>query len=133
MTTRKFDVRLDPDALKEYDKLEGSVLTTVNKAIDELEYRADEVGKTLANKRNIKLHGCKEIKLRSSGIRIIFRVTDEIVEVLRVVFILTIERRSNDFVFKIASKRLKRFQHTGEVSQTLSNSGKWHNKQEDSD
>lgn len=94
MSTLKFDVRLDHDALKEYQKLDGSVLGIVNKVIDELEYRADEFGKTLGNKGNTKLAGYKEIKLREAGIKIVFRVTNETVEVLRVVYILIIERRS---------------------------------------
>ncbi|MBE1553239.1 type II toxin-antitoxin system RelE family toxin [Sporosarcina limicola] len=133
MTPPKFDVRLDPDALKEYEKLDGSVIQMVNKSIDELEYRAHEVGKVLENKRNVKLHGCKEIKLQSSGIRIIFRITDEIVEVLRVVYVLAVERRSDDFVFKVASKRFKRFHHTKEFSKTLSDLKKWRHPQKDPD
>ena len=36
---KRFDVRLDTDALKEYNKLENSVLEIVNKQIDELELR----------------------------------------------------------------------------------------------
>ncbi|WP_338754939.1 hypothetical protein [Bacillus sp. FJAT-52991] len=125
MSTPRFDVRLDPDALKEYQKLDGSVIDIVNKAIDELEYRADEVGKTLGNKRDTKLHGCKEIKLRGPGIRIVFRVTNEIVEVLRVVYILTIERRSRDFVFKIASKRFKRLKKSEQLEKVLTESKQW--------
>lgn len=106
MSEPRFEVRLDPDAVKEYNRLDNSVVTIVDKAIDELEYRADEVGKSLGNKRDIKLAGCKEIKLRDAGIRIIFKVTNDIVEILRVVYVLAIERRSDDFVFKTASKRL---------------------------
>lgn len=69
--------------------------------------RADEVGKTLGNNNITKLCGCKEIKLRDAGIRIVFRVTNETVEVLRIVYILTIEERSDDFAFKVAHKRNK--------------------------
>lgn len=61
---QRFEVRLDPDAVKEYQKIDNSVIEMVDKAIDELETRADEVGKPLGNKRDIKLAGCKEIKLR---------------------------------------------------------------------
>lgn len=73
---QKFDVRFAPDAAKEYSKLKNPTLTFVNKAVDELEFRADEVGKPLGNKRDMKLAGCKEIKLRDAGVRIIFRITD---------------------------------------------------------
>ena len=105
--SERFDIRFDEGAEKEYNKLDNSVLGAVNKAIDELVYRADEVGKILSNYSNTKLAGCKEIKLRDAGIRIVFRITNTTVEVLQVVFILAIERRSQDLVFKIADRRLK--------------------------
>lgn len=56
----KFDVRLDSDALKEYNPLDNSVLGIVNKQIDELELRADEIGKPLENNNSTKLAGCRE-------------------------------------------------------------------------
>lgn len=102
---RKFEVRLHPDAVKEYEKLDGSVLNIVNKAIDELELRADETGKILRNNKDTKLAGCKEKKLRDAGIRIIFKITDERVDILKIVYVLTIEKRSDDLVFKIAHNR----------------------------
>lgn len=107
MSSPRFEVILDPDALKEYNKLDNSVVEMVDKVIDELEYRADEVGKTLSNYNDTKLAGCKEIKLKNIGIRIVFRITNEKVDVLRVAYILTVEKRSDDFVFKIAHKRYK--------------------------
>ena len=65
---RRFDVRLHPEAVKEYEKLDGSILNMVNKSIDELEFRADEIGKILRNNKDTKLAGCKERKLRDAGI-----------------------------------------------------------------
>src|SRR5690554_4691171 len=103
----RFEIRFDEDAEKEYNKLDNSVLGIVNKAIDELVYRADEVGKHLSNYSNTKLAGCKEIKLRDAGIRIVFRITHRTVEVLRVVIILAVQRRSRDLAFKLADRRLK--------------------------
>ncbi len=81
----------------------------VDKSLERLEERADEIGKPLHNTQNSRLAGCKEIKLRDAGVRIIFRVTDTVVEVLRVVYILAIEHRSDDYVFKIASQRYQDF------------------------
>lgn len=126
MLEKKFDVRLDPDALKEYCKLDNSVLSAVNKAIDELEYRADEVGKPLGNKNSTKLVG-KEIKLREVGIRMVFRITSEKVEVLRIVYVLTIEERSKDFVFKVAHDRLKKLKSLKKerLAKILKRSKKW--------
>src|SRR3712207_2623281 len=102
---KRFEVRLHPDAAKEYEKLDGSVLNKVNKAIDELELRADETGKVLRNNKSTKLAGCKEKKLRDAGIRIIFKVTNERVDILRIVYIIAIEKRKDDLVFKIAHNR----------------------------
>lgn len=73
----------------------------------------------------MKLAGCKEIKLNDAGIRIIFRVTNEIVEVLRVVYILAAEKRSRDFVFKIASARLKDLKSTDCLSNALERSSRY--------
>lgn len=127
MLEKKFDVRLDPDALKEYSKLDNSVLPAVNKAIDELEYRADEVGKPLGNKNSTKLAGCKEIKLRDVGIRIVFRITSEKVQVLRIVYVLAIEERSKDYVFKVAHDRLKKLKGLSKerLAKLLKRSKKW--------
>lgn len=124
---QRFEVRLHPDVIKEYYKLDNSILPIVNKVIDELEFRADEVGKPLGNKHNSKLAGCKEIKLRDAGIRIIFRITNERVDILRIVYILAIERRSNDFVFQVASKRLKNFKNSSKAHQEdyLNKIDKW--------
>ncbi|NSJ93086.1 hypothetical protein G7A79_28975, partial [Coprococcus sp. MSK.21.13] len=74
---KRFEVRFHPDAVKEYKKLDGSVLKMVNKSIDELELRADETGKILRNNKSTKLAGCKEKKLKDAGIRIIFKITNE--------------------------------------------------------
>lgn len=121
----RFDVRLDPDAAKEYAKLKQPTLNIVNKSINELLYRADEVGKPLGNKRDMKLAGCKEIKLRDAGIRIIFRIIHDRVEVLKVVQIIAIEKRSRDFAFKIASARLKKIKNQNNLEKLLIESPKW--------
>ncbi|NSJ92397.1 hypothetical protein G7A79_25215, partial [Coprococcus sp. MSK.21.13] len=46
-----------------------------------------------------------EKKLKDAGIRIIFKITNERVDILRIVYVLSIEKRSDDFVFKIAHNR----------------------------
>lgn len=125
MSNPRFDVRFDVDALTEYQRLDNALVTLVDKALARLEERADEVGTPLKNKYSTKLHGCKEIKLRDAGLRIVFRVTDDAVEVLRVVFILTIERRDLDVVFRVADKRLRRFKSRDDLREFLSRSPRW--------
>lgn len=126
----RFDIILDPDAVKEYNKLDNSVVEIVDKAIDELEYRADEVGKPLSNYKDTKLAGCKEIKLRDAGIRIVFRVTHEKVDILRIVYVLTIEKRSRDSVFKLAKRRLGYFKSLAknDLLKHLKRQLKWKNR-----
>ncbi|SDO03397.1 mRNA interferase RelE/StbE [Paenibacillus sp. yr247] len=81
----RLDIHFDADAAKEYGQLDISILDEVNKAIDELSYRADEVSKELNLHSNPKLANCKEVILNEAGIRIVFRITNDIVEILRVV------------------------------------------------
>lgn len=52
------------------------------------------MGKPLGNKRDMKLAGCKEIKLRDAGIRIIFRITDTFIDIL---FLGTCARNNSDY------------------------------------
>lgn len=119
MSESRFDLRFDEDAYKEYERLDNSVAEIVDNFFDELEIRADEIGKDLTNKHSTKLHGCKEIKLKKAGIRIVFRVTNEIVDILRIIYILTIEKREDDIVFRIADKRLQRFKARSDIRKYL--------------
>lgn len=53
----KFEIRFHPKAYREYKKLDGSLVKIVDKSLEELEYRADEIGKVLGNSQNVKLAG----------------------------------------------------------------------------
>ena len=64
---KRFSIKFTKKAYKEYISLDGSIVGEVDVA---LEYK---VGKPPGNKRQINLTGTKEKKLRSSGIRIIYR------------------------------------------------------------
>jgi len=109
MSKARFEVKLAPAASREYVKLDKSVIGIVDNAIDRLEERADEIGTLLNNYQNTKLAGCKEIKLRDAGVRIIFKITDQVVNILQVVYVLTIERRDKDQVFRIANERYQEY------------------------
>jgi mRNA interferase RelE/StbE len=125
VSNQRFEVRFDIDALTEYQRLDHALVTMVDKALARLEERADEIGMPLKNKYATKLHGCKEIKLRDAGLRIAFRVTDHTVEVLRVVYILTIERRDRDWVCRVADKQLRHFKSGGNLPEFLFRSPRW--------
>ena len=83
MTRPRFDVNFYNDAArKEYLKLDGSIKPLVELGYRKLMERADEIGKHLGG----KLAGCKELKYRKHGIRIIFRIVEngcvEIVDII---------------------------------------------------
>ena len=77
-------IRFDAGAAQEYWQLDISILDEVNQAIDELSYRANEVGEELGYSSNPKFAGCKVITLQEAGIRIVFKITNELAEILRV-------------------------------------------------
>jgi mRNA interferase RelE/StbE len=95
MNAAKFEIRFDPGAYREYQKLDGSIVAIVDKKLAELEFGADVIGKLLISNQTSKLAGCREIKLRDAGIRIVYKITDQTVDILRIVYVLTIEKRAD--------------------------------------
>ena len=86
-------------AQKEYDSLDGSVRVMVDKGLLRLALRADEIGKPLSG----ALAGCKELKFRANGIRLIYRICNNSVEIVQVI---AIGPRSKSKVFDIAARRI---------------------------
>lgn len=89
----------------EFSKLDGSSRLFVEKAFRKLEFRADEIGKPLSNTPFALLRGCKELKFRRLGIRIIFRIINGQAQIVQ---IITIKHHENERVFRIASERLNK-------------------------
>lgn len=101
MSAARFEVEFyDRDAEKEYLSLDGSVKAMVDKGIARLALRADEIGKPLGG----LLTGCRELKFRADGIRVIYRIHGGHVEVVQVV---AIGPRDKGRVFDVAAKRLE--------------------------
>lgn len=100
----KFDVQFIEEAEKDYKKLDGSVRKLVDIAIAKMRNRADEIGKELTNRYGINLIGCREIKFRKIGIRIVYRIVGDKAEIVE---IITVGKREDSEVFKIACKRLE--------------------------
>lgn len=96
----RFSIRfINKDAVREYQKLDGSVKKLVNIGLKKLEERADQIGKPLAG----GLQGCKELKYRKHGIRVIFRISAKQIEIVEIV---AIGARSKGEVFASAQSRL---------------------------
>lgn len=88
-------------AAKDYRKLDGSQKKLVNVALKKLQTRADEIGAPLEH----ELAGCKKIKWRNSGLRMVFRIVDE--STVEVVEIIVIGQRDKMRVYKRAGQRLE--------------------------
>jgi len=100
----KFEVVFLEEASKEYRKLDGSVKKLVNVAIAKMQERADELGEDLTNKHGVNLIGCRKIKFRNAGIRIVYRIVGDKAEIAE---IITVGKREDNEVYKIAAKRLE--------------------------
>lgn len=88
-------------AAREYRKLDPSAKRLVNIALKKLEARADEIGAPLAR----ELAGCKKLKWRNAGLRMVFRIVDE--TTVEIVEIIAIGQRDKEKVYKIAERRLE--------------------------
>ena len=83
-------------ARKEYEALDGSVRSMLNKGLARLRVRPAEIGKALSG----ALAGCRELKFRADGLRVIYRIRDGQVD------ILAIGARDHDRAFRDAERRL---------------------------
>lgn len=100
MSAVRFEVEFYDKAVeKEYLALDGSVRVMVDKGIARLALRADEIGKPLLG----RLAGCRELKFRVDGIRVIYRICGSRIEVVQ---IIAIGARDKGRVFDITAKRL---------------------------
>lgn len=103
--TPRFRVLFHPNAFVEYRNLDGSARKLVDDALWCLQYRVDKIGKRLGNRENSPLHGCKEIKFRKTGIRIVFFVSGRQAAILRVVYVFAVGQRAAEKVFQPAALR----------------------------
>lgn len=99
----KFEVKFYEEAKEELHSLDGSEKLLVFKALSRIEERGDEIGDPLENKRGLNLTGCRKVKLKKQGIRIVYRIDGEEVEV---VDIIAIGKRADEEVYKAAYERL---------------------------
>ena len=93
------------EAQEDYDALDGSQKKWVEAAVERLKDRGGEIGEPLHKSPADDLRGCKKLKNKSLGLRIVFRVISpgecEIIE------IIVIGKRSDSEVYHMAGKRLQ--------------------------
>ncbi|RGD76646.1 type II toxin-antitoxin system RelE family toxin [Thomasclavelia ramosa] len=94
------------EAKKDLKRLDGNQKIEVYKALKKVSLNPVSIfnggyGKPLGNKNNINLNGYYKIKLKKSGLRIVY----ELVEIDNKMFIIVIGARSDEKVYKLAEQR----------------------------
>lgn len=93
-----YSLEFDQRALKEWHKLGDTIRQQFKKKLSEIL----ENPRIEANRLR-KLPDCYKVKLRSAGYRLIYQVIDQEV----VVFVVAIDKRENEAVYRKASDRLR--------------------------
>lgn len=99
----RFELQFRKEAEKELNELDGSVKILVKKALKKLTERANELGEPLRNQGGRDLTGCRKVKLKKAGIRIVYHIIGDRMEIVE---ILAIGNRSDYEVYEDAHKRL---------------------------
>lgn len=104
-----WDVKYLPEAVKDLDQLDGSNQILVRKAIKKVSKNPLSIseggyGHPLSNKRNTNLAGFMKIKLKSAGLRIVYKIERHEDRM----FIVVIGARADEEVYKIADKRIQK-------------------------
>jgi mRNA interferase RelE/StbE len=101
---KKFEVVFIEEAQKDYKKLDGSIKKLVNVALAKMEERADELGEDLTSKHGVNLIGCRKIKFRKAGIRLVYRIVENKAEIAEIIIV---GKREDNEVYQEAYKRLQ--------------------------
>lgn len=101
---KKFEVVFIEEAQKDYKKLDGSIKKLVNVALAKMEERADELGEDLTSKHGLNLIGCRKIKFRKAGIRLVYRIVGDKAEIAEIIIV---GKREDNEVYQAAYKRLQ--------------------------
>lgn len=100
-------VEYTKDAQKDFDHLDGSQRLLVLKAVEKirtnpLPHTEGGYGKPLGNHSKSKLSGLLKIKLKQSGLRVVY----QIIRNKTLMQIIIISVRDNDTVYRMAEQRL---------------------------
>lgn len=105
----KWSLKFLPEAVKDLKNLAGNQRIMVAKAIDKvlenpLPMQEGGYGKPLGNKNGNDLSGFLKIKLRSAGIRVVYKIYKTETEMLVVV----VGARADDEVYETAQHRIEK-------------------------
>jgi len=93
-----------PDALKDFDRLAGSLKKQATNKIDSLTENP-YLGNPLGNKFGADLTGFYKLYFAKKKYRIVYRLIGENIEVIE---IIGIGKRDKEEIYKIVAKRLKK-------------------------
>lgn len=103
----KWDIEFLPEADDEFSKLDGAVKPIVTKALIKVATNPgpDGYGKPLQNQDQSKLAGLLKIKLKRTGLRVVYKLIQDVHEMK----IIIISARADDAVYKDAAKRREKY------------------------
>ncbi|MDO9309762.1 MAG: type II toxin-antitoxin system RelE/ParE family toxin [Deltaproteobacteria bacterium] len=93
-----YRLKFVPDALKEWQALDGSIKEPLRKALKKRLEHPHMPGAELHG----NLHGCYKIKLRKQGYRLVYQVENDVL----VVLVLAIDRREDLATYHAAMLRM---------------------------
>ncbi|KGR74715.1 type II toxin-antitoxin system RelE family toxin [Ureibacillus sinduriensis] len=93
------------EAVDEWQSLDGHQKKFVSKALEKIEALGNEIGEPLGNKRDVNLTGYRKVKLKQIGIRIVYRVVNEVIEITE---IIAIGGRADEEVYQDAYDRIQK-------------------------
>lgn len=106
----KYRLLFHPEALKEWNALDGSIKKPLKKLLAKRLDNPHVPGGALHN----DLIGCYKIKLNKQGIRLVYRVEDEAL----IVMVMAVDRREDSLMYRSALARMV------ETVETLANAAK---------
>jgi mRNA interferase RelE/StbE len=101
-----FKVEFHPEAVKDFERLDGSIQKEIVKKIDALSENPF-LGKPLGNKMGLDLTGFFKLYMAKKKIRIVYRLLKDYLEVIE---IIGIGKREKEEDYKLILRRLQAFQ-----------------------
>lgn len=92
------------EAKKDWTALDGHQKKFVLKALMRIEENASAIGEALSKKRHVDLTGYRKVKLKAVGIRIVYKIVKNKIEVAE---IIAIGSRADEEVYQDAFERIR--------------------------
>ena len=98
------DIQFIPEAVKDYESLDGNIKALVNDKIDNLK-KNPYLGEELGNRNNINLTGYYKIYIYKKKYRIVYRIVEDEIEIIE---IWGIGKRDKMKIYRDVKKRISK-------------------------